>query len=954
MLATLAVSPGPARGETPWYEGFEGPRPSWRSAGGDAPVQVLAHRRVRDEAATGDGCEHVAISASGGTQVYYAHEVGRPRVIDELLPTVRVKSDRGGIQILAQIVLPRAKDPHTGRPITTLVHGSSYTAVGRWQQLRLEEVPQQLARRTRVLRAESGAAIDPREAYVERVLLNLYGGPGVTHVWIDDLDIGGYVGRSPATTPPATTPNQPATPGHVTPPGSPGRPVGDGPKPPAPAVSLETAGWKGSRSEPGATGRPDRIRLNGSLLLVDGRPFFPRIVQYRGESLGLLQRLGFNVVWLDRPATPPMLDEAGRLGIWLICPPPGTPPPGTPPGASAAMAPIGPAYERVLAWDLGRELSADELETVKRRASRVRAADRRTGRPLVCRPRSNLREYSRCVDVLVVGRSPLGTSLELSAYGTWLRQRPRLARAGTCLWTTVQTQLDPRIVRQWSGLGLAGTAPAPASSEQIRLLTYTAVAAGARGLLFESQSPLDAPDTDTRTRALALELLNLELTLVERWGAAGDSAPSVQGSEPDVLGGLLWADRARLLVAIWSGPGAQLVPGQSAGGGVSFKVRGVPESNRAYLLIPGAMEPLRPVRRAGGTRITLDEFGLTSLVLMTEKPLVVAAMTEQTERIARRAAQLQRDLAAAKLLAVEQARARLSSRTVGPQSTEWLDAARERMQSTDASLGAGDYPTAYRQARRAMRALRLLERAQWEAAVAGLPSPVAHPAAVSLARLPASWSLIERTRAAPPGPNRLAGGDFEDLDALLGAGWRYFRHAPPEGSAEAELVATAARSGRYGLRLAASPPRSDGDDAPSTASALLPDGCDVLAETPPSSMTSPAVPVEAGQVVRIHGWVQVPEPIAGSVDGLRIVDSLGGEPLAERVYQTAGWREFTLYRAAPQSGRLAVTFALSGFGEAWIDDVTIRPIHLHPIAAPPPAVTRLPGPLRPYWSLHCQ
>jgi hypothetical protein len=74
---------------------------------------------------------------------------------------------------------------------------------------------------------------------------------------------------------------------------------------------------------------------------------------------------------------------------------------------------------------------------------------------------------------------------------------------------------------------------------------------------------------------------------------------------------------------------------------------------------------------------------------------------------------------------------------------------------------------------------------------------------------------------------------------------------------------------------------------------------------------------------------------------------VSGEPLAERVQQTAGWQEFTLYRVAPQRGRVAVTFALSGFGEAWIDDVTMQPIRLGAIGGPRPAVTRLPGPLRP-------
>src|SRR5262249_55241286 len=37
-----------------------------------------------------------------------------------------------------------------------------------------------------------------------------------------------------------------------------------------------------------------------------------------------------------------------------------------------------------------------------------------------------------------------------------------------------------------------------------------------------------------------------------------------------------------------------------------------------------------------------------------------------------------------------------------------------------------------------------------------------------------------------------------------------------------------------------------------------------------------------------------------------------------------GWREFVIYRAAPQAGPVNVTFVLSGFGEAWIDDVSVQ------------------------------
>ena len=66
--------------------------------------------------------------------------------------------------------------------------------------------------------------------------------------------------------------------------------------------------------------------------------------------------------------------------------------------------------------------------------------------------------------------------------------------------------------------------------------------------------------------------------------------------------------------------------------------------------------------------------------------------------------------------------------------------------------------------------------------------------------------------------------------------------------------------------------------------------------------------------------------ITGSVDGLMIIDSFGQESLAQRIGQTEGWQEFTLYRIAPHSGHLSVTFALTGLGEARIDDVTIESV----------------------------
>ena len=85
----------------------------------------------------------------------------------------------------------------------------------------------------------------------------------------------------------------------------------------------------------------------------------------------------------------------------------------------------------------------------------------------------------------------------------------------------------------------------------------------------------------------------------------------------------------------------------------------------------------------------------------------------------------------------------------------------------------------------------------------------------------------------------------------------------------------------------------------------------------------------AGKLIAISAQVWVPEPITGSVDGLLVFDSLGGPALAERVGPSKDWRRLVLYRIVPPESAgepVTVTFALSGLGEARIDDVSVTPL----------------------------
>jgi hypothetical protein len=403
---------------------------------------------------------------------------------------------------------------------------------------------------------------------------------------------------------------------------------------------------------------------------------------------------------------------------------------------------------------------------------------------------------------------------------------------------------------------------------------------------------------------------------------------------------VLRTDRSQLLVPMWAARGGQFVSGQSAGNGISFTVPGVPEEYRAFHLRPGGLPPVaRAVRVNGGTRITLDEFGLTSLVVLTAERLWIDELSRSAKRVGRRASELRRQLAEARLLAVGRVLAEMPGGAVAQlnsagsdrgSATDRLTEARKGLQSCDGYLASGDYAAAWLESERAIRPVRLMERELWDAAISRVESPVTTPASVGFWTLPLHWQLLGRIGASRPGPNRLVGGGFEDRDTWLGAGWNSYIHSLAGVFAEADLSPSAARTGRLGLRISA---YSSEIDAPVT-----------MVETSPAWINTPAVAVEQYDLMVIHGWVNIPMPITGSVDGLMIIDSFGGEPLAQRIGQTDGWQEFTLYRVAPQSGHLTVTFALTGLGEAQIDDVTVEPIDASVPWTRPPGQIDPPGP----------
>src|SRR5262249_30566213 len=156
--------------------------------------------------------------------------------------------------------------------------------------------------------------------------------------------------------------------------------------------------------------------------------------------------------------------------------------------------------------------------------------------------------------------------------------------------------------------------------EQIRLLTYTALSSGCRGLGFWSDRFL-ADSHQGRDRLLEMALLNQEIQQLEPLLVAAEQPSWIETSEPGVKAAVVRIDtpglKAILVMPIWVGFGAQFVPGQAAKANVEIIVPQVPIGTQPWEVSPGDVQALKQERVAGGTKITIPEFGQTAAVVFT-------------------------------------------------------------------------------------------------------------------------------------------------------------------------------------------------------------------------------------------------------------------------------------------------------------------------------------------------
>lgn len=929
LAVLLAVG---VRGED-YRQSFDDEAPNWIVLYDKSAVKVVRHAGQSERRLKGERAEGLILQSQvQPASVQLEHQLPAARPIEELKLQVWFRSSYPGAGLWLRIVFPHQTDPRTGKALSTFLRGDSYAQAGEWQKLEAATPAKALQARARQLRSElNNPNLNFRDAYIDRAIITCKVPAGQTELFLDELEFGPIVA--------------PAAVGSAV----------EGPKPQVEQTNHSIAGAKSTEPEPLDPTIPKEPAAEFRLdrLLVEGRPFFPRIAAYHDEPIDSLRLSGLNVVWVQDYEDTRLLRDLRSQGLWAMATPPRAV---SDSGAiidpeDVSIIPFGPKTEPIVLWNLGTRVPPKARNELVAWLEQIRGADRNFRRPvMVDILGGEERIVSRHDFLLGLSRHIDHTTFSPKAFRNWLVQKQKLARPGTFIWTWIQTEPSASSLAQRDP---GEDSPIVIEPEQIRLQVYAALAAGCRGIGYWKTSSLESEDPGAYERQLAIAQLNLELELLEPWLATGtvvDHVPfgavapaseqytrrdlEFQNTLPefgaklaeranqakraasmagDLEATIIRSDYGMLLLPIWYDREAQFVPGQMAANDAAIIVPEFDLSASAWEITPTAIRSLPHTRPPGGKQIILKKFDQTAAVVITSDRELINRLRQKQETLAAPSAKVSVELAKAKLDRVMKVDAELQLLGVSqPDAPQILSRSRQLVESAEDALSRNDYDGARQMAADAMQLQRILQRTHWEDAVRKLSSPVSSPHTICFQTLPDHWRLIARLGESRMDNNNnlLRSGNVEDINTMLADGWQHSQKAIDGVRAVAELYPDA-KEGRYSLRLAAAP--MPGKELP----AVLPQN--------PVTVTTPPVVVQSGQVVSVSGWVRVTSPISHSLDGAILYDNLGGPISAMRWQAPSDWQRFSLLREVRQSGNFTVTMSLGGLGEIQFDDLKIIP-----------------------------
>ena len=821
--------------------------------------------------------------------------------------SVQLESTVIGATLALEIVLPDQTDPRTGRPLKMYLPGDSVRRAEQEQMLRVSVTKKGMEALLRQTRAELNRSdIRLRVALITGLAILTESSPGETWLDIGDSSWGPVI---------------------------------------SPPESLLAALPNENSSQLPGEGSGDFVPLDVELgaIMVNRQPGILRLMPDHQESIETLRELGVNSVWVSDHRDTERSQQLAREGFAVVATPPH---PEFSEGDFStvlqSLPPLDQYCPHVSAWYEGTRVAPADLPHLLAWSREVRSADRVYQRLQMVDVTGAESATAREIDLVGMGRHVVGREESFGVLRNLLLHRQKTAGQLSFPWTWIQ--VEPSAAQQsWRN----GTTAPFVEPEQIQHQVYAALSAGYRGIGFWKTRQLQPDDPADREILLAMEIADMEVSLLEPFLARGrregylalqktqvDAIPALKNkskSAPMSLNGtpsgvtvtgldaptghdavVISGNGSTLILALAWDNVSQYVPAPMYEREVSMIVAAT-ETASAWQISTTGIRSLPREVTAGGLAIRIRDFDRSAALIVTSDTGIIRSLEQKIHGMAGRAVEKSIELASLKHKRVMGTIETLRQEHAVPAGTEKILAAvQQALDRAEFEKKTGDFQEASLLAADAMRNLRLLQHLCWKDAIAELTSATASPHTISFSTLPEHWRLMRYVRQHEGQliDNLLPSGSFDHQKNILLEGWTREIADKSVFSATADIIPSG-DSGKV-LRLAA------WYSEPGMKSGTRDD-------LTPIAVTSPAVPVSAGDIMFVRGRVRRGLAVAaGSRRSLLLFDSELGAESGLKIELTTEWAPFEMIRPVTRNGEFRFSASLIGQAEVHLDDLEIR------------------------------
>ncbi|MCC6511145.1 MAG: hypothetical protein IT423_18735 [Pirellulaceae bacterium] len=725
-----------------------------------------------------------------------------------------------------------------------------------------------------VLRQRYGSKMNFDGAYIDSLVLNAYTGPGRYRVKIDELTMPGMIPISSLGTP----------------------------------VLVE---WRARWRWRDGAGSEELRWMQTS----QGR--IPAWWQYQGESLPWLNSLGFHGLLLSRVPTPPLLEEAQAAKLTIIAPPP-----------SYIVTVDERLWDNVKGWLVGAAVDVRGLDDLKQEVLRVSQFPQPLQRKTIAEAMEDYWAFSRVVDELIVP-APAAVSAGTTQEKTdWLRANLQNSRRLGSGWVSISTDPLPGWhdqIRHAQQIVQPGEEDIETTDAvQLRLQVAKAVAAGARGFLFRSATPLDVTNEQHRVRVAAMRTINRDLSLVGPWVMGGQIAPVPRLDRADFSAAAWTTSRSQLVMLVAHSAGAEHTTPPTQERALKCTMPLPTGIHNVLRITGGSVQSLLLTPGDNGMTWEIKDPSAVEFCVLTDNPLVERYVSRHLSQTGTEAAEDMLDIASHQL--------RLASRIT---TARWpaadaelprryystIRAAEQLVEQGYGRLRANRSSMAIEAASQAYDAAQMIVYESYQTAISNLAAPQSSPLVLTAASLPYHWELARACEKSSWRSVALPAGEFSSLDGMLQAGWSQQRRLNDRAEMRVELVPLSESDPQLlpmprsalGLRLAALP--KPGQQLPGGY-----EGASIRVRSAPS-------PIAQGDLVRITGRAIIRRAPIEPGAGLLIYENNGGPALGQLVRGAEGQAvNIELYRFITDDQPLRVLTELRGACDIILEGLSLSAI----------------------------